>query len=193
MAATSLQPIAASLRRCGWLGLWIQLVVAILPVAMLMFVVFGRATGSQVSFRFTNYLAILGLLILAFTTCWFYRYTRLAKKMADPERQPPWNKVATRLWVGVWAGTIGITVSVMILFVEVVRLLIHFLNAPQAGVPVIRTEAESRADWVSALDVVSLLADLCTLIGELAVVGISLWLLFRITRSVEFFEPSRDS
>ena len=78
--------------------------------------------------------------------------------------------------------------SVLLLVIEVVRLLFLFLKAPQAGVPVIRTETDQRTAWVSAIDVVSLLADLCTLIGELVVIGITLWLLFRITRSIKLFK-----
>lgn len=192
MAANdNLQSIAGSFRRLGWLGFWIQLVVGLLPLAMLAYVLLNKMTGGGLTFDFTDYLALGGLGLLAFTALWSYGYTRLAKRIADPDRCPTWEVVARKLWVGLWAGVTGIFLSVVLLVVEVVRLLILFLHAPQAGVPVIRTEADNRAAWVSAIDVVSLLADLCTLIGELVVIGITLWLLFRITRSIDSFSHSK--
>ncbi len=193
MAANdNLQSIARSFKRLGWLGFWIQLIVGLLPLAMLLYVVLNKATGGGLTFDFTDYLALAGLGILAFTAIWSYGYTRLAKYIADPDRCPTWAVVARRLWIGLWAGVAGIFMSVLLLVVEVVRLLILFLHAPQGGVPVIRTETDNRTAWVSAIDVVSLLADLSTLIGELVVIGITLWLLFRITRSIDSFSHSKS-
>ncbi len=192
MAANdNLQSIAGSFKRLGWLGFWIQLVVGLLPLAMLLYITLNKVSGGALMFDFTDYLALAGLGILAFTACWSYGYTRLAKRIADPDRCPSWAAVARTLWIGLWAGVTGIFMSVLLLVVEVVRLLILFLHAPQAGVPVIRTETDNRTAWVSAIDVVSLLADLCTLIGELVVIGITLWLLFRITRSIDSFKEAK--
>ncbi len=188
----NLRSIAGSFRRLGWIGFWIQVIVGLLPLAMLLYVVLNKASGGSLTFDFTDYLALVGLGILAFTALWSYGYTRLAKTIADPDNCPPWAAVARRLWVGLWAGVAGIFMSVLLLVVEVVRLLILFLHAPQGGVPVIRTQAENRSAWVSAIDVVSLLADLCTLIGELVVIGITLWLLFRITRSIDSFKHAEE-
>ena len=185
MKAANLESIAGSFRRLGWLGFWIQIVVGALPLAMLAYVAFNKLAGGSLTLEIMDYLALGGLILLAFTALWSYRYTRLAKQIADPAQCPTWEAVVKTLWVGLWAGIVGISLSVLLLVIEVVRLLFLFLKAPQAGVPVIRTETDQRTAWVSAIDVVSLLADLCTLIGELVVIGITLWLLFRITRSIK--------
>jgi hypothetical protein len=190
MKAATLESIARSFRRLGWLGFWIQIVVGALPLAMLVYVAVNKVAGGSLTLEIMDYLALAGLIILAFTALWSYRYTRLGKQIADSNRCPTWEAVVKTLWVGLWAGIVGISMSVLLLVVEVVRLLILFLKAPQAGVPVIRTEADQRTAWVSAIDVVSLLADLCTLIGELVVIAITLWLLFRITRSINLFRHS---
>jgi hypothetical protein len=79
------------------------------------------------------------------------------------------------------------------LFIEVIRLLVLFLQAPQGGVPVFRAQPDDRMEWVSALDAVSLLAELCTLAGELLVLGISLWLLFRVTQLGEGYDESSST
>jgi hypothetical protein len=166
----------------GWTAVFIQAVLAVIPIFMLCYVVFGRATGERDAFDFTDYLAFVGLAILGFTTFWSYRYTRLARRIADPDHRPPQDSIISILWVGLWASCLGIIVSLLALMIEVVRLLILFLKAPQGGVPVIQTQANNRAGWVSAIDAVSLLAEVCTIAGEFLVLGITLWLLFRVTR-----------
>jgi hypothetical protein len=95
--------------------------------------------------------------------------------------------VAKTLRVGIWASCVGIVVSMLLLIAEVLRLLFLFLKTPQAGVPVIQTQAENRSAWVSAIDVVSLLAEICTLVGELLVVAFTLWLLFAVLKHVGVF------
>ena len=187
MAAADLQKTARSFSRLGWLGVWIQLVLAILPLVILVYVMFGLATGTRAAFSIFDYLGFIGLAILAFTMLWSFRYTRLAKQIADPDRCPAWASVARTLWIGLWASCAGIFVSVALLIIEVVRLLVILLKAPQGGVPVMRTDTDIRTAWISAIDVVALLAEICTLVGELVVVGITLWLLLRITQSVGSF------
>jgi len=187
MSATDEQWIAKIFHRFGWLAVWIQAILGILPLAMLGYVVLGKATGSRVSLGVMDYLALVGLAILAFTTFWSYRYTRLARRIADPELRPEWTSVAKTLRVGIWASCVGIVVSLLLLIAEVLRLLFLFLKTPQAGVPVIQTQAENRSAWVSAIDVVSLLAEICTLVGELLVVAFTLWLLFAVLKHVGVF------
>jgi hypothetical protein len=80
----------------------------------------------------------------------------------------------------------------VLLFIEVIRLLVLFLRTPQAGVPVLQTQAEDRLMWVSAIDAVSLLAELCTLTGELLVLGLSLWLLFRVTAHADDYDHAHS-
>lgn len=193
MSATDEQWIAKKFHRFGWLAVWIQAILGILPLAMLGYVVLGKATGSRVALGVMDYLALVGLAILAFTTFWSYRYTRLARRIADPELRPEWTSVAKTLRVGIWASCIGIVVSMMLLIAEVLRLLFLFLKTPQAGVPVIQTQAENRSAWVSAIDVVSLLAEICTLVGELMVVAFTLWLLFAVLKHVGVFGRLDDS
>jgi hypothetical protein len=54
--------------------------------------------------------------------------------------------------------------------------LIHFLRAPQAGVPVIQTTGGITASWVSAADMMSLVALIFGMFGEISVLTFSLWL-----------------
>ena len=193
MSATSTQKFARDFSRFGWTAVCIQSVLAVIPILLLCYVLFGKVVGNDVAWSVTDYLAILGLGILAFTTYWAFHYTRIAQRIADPARRPPRSKLIRTLWIGLWASSLGILVSLVLLFVEVIRLLILFLRAPQAGVPVFQTQAEDRLRWVSAIDAVSLLAELCTLTGELLVLGLTLWLLFRVTTWADDYDQSLAS
>lgn len=171
--------IARQFSLVGWLGLTVQGVLAALAVSAFTWVLF--ASGPRRPLRFTDYLALLGLAILVFTVAWSYRYIQLGRRIPGAEPRPSRHTLLRTIWVGLGAGSLGIVVSTLLLIAEVTRLLILVLRTPQAGVPVIQTQTDSSAAWVSAIDVVSLLSDVCTLAGELLVVGLALWLLFRVT------------
>lgn len=182
MSDTTADKIATSFARLGWTGVSVQVVLMLVPIVITAYAFFGLTNGMRDRFGFTEYLAVCGLLILAFTTFWSFYYTRLSNRIRDPERRPTRDSIVKILWVGLWAGTAGIVVSLVALIVEVVRLLILLLKAPQGGIPVFRTEPDSRTGWISAIDAVSLLADVCTLAGEFLLLGLTLWLLFKITQ-----------
>jgi hypothetical protein len=91
------------------------------------------------------------------------------------------------VWTGIKASTVGILFSMIVMFFEVGQLLIYFLRAPQAGIPVVQTTSGGPASWVSAADIAGLMALLLTMFVEVAVLAFSLWLLYRTTApSVEF-------
>jgi len=129
-----------------------------------------------------EYLSVGSLLVLVFTTIWSYRYTRLAKRIDDPERRPSGPALQKTVWTGIVASTLGITFSMLVLLFEVFQLLFYMLRAPQAGVPVVQTTG-GPASWVSAADVVSILALVVATFVEIAVLVFSLWLLYRATRA----------
>lgn len=52
-----------------------------------------------------------------------------------------------------------------------------------SGAPVIQTTGGSQASWVSAADMMNLMALVLTTFGEFTVLTFSLWLLFRTTFS----------
>jgi hypothetical protein len=182
--------IGRAFARVRWTGLCLQGVLIILPLLMLGYVIFGKVAGVREPLDFTEYLAFVGLLILAFTTFWSFYYTRVARRIEDPARRPTWDWISKILWIGLWASCLGIVGSLLSLFIEVTRLLILFLKAPQAGVPVMRTELETPTEWVSALDAVGLLAEVCTLAGEFLLLGLTLWLLFKITWDCDYQRAS---
>jgi hypothetical protein len=175
--------LARSFIRLGWTGFWLQIVFGSIPVlVMAYYFAFSRSTtGPRGGLRFVEYLTIIDLLLLVFTTLWSFRYTRLGKRLMDPERQPSESYVLGSVWTGVVASTAGLLFSMIVLLVEAANLLFYFLKAPQAGIPVIQTSGAEAVHWVSSVDMVSLIALILTLFGQLIVLVFSLWLLFRAT------------
>ena len=84
------EKIAKAFARLGWTGFWLQLVLAFLPIILLIYVLFfcPSASFQRGAMGIAEYLGLFGLAILFFTIFWSYRYTLLAKKMADPASCP---------------------------------------------------------------------------------------------------------
>jgi hypothetical protein len=187
---SSKDSLAKAFSRLGWSGFWIQLASGSIPVFLIIYsMIFGRnsGAGTRGGFLLIEFLTIAGLIVLAFTTIWSYRYTRLGEQIADPARRPSEFAVQRVAWIGVAASAVGILFSMLVMLFEVTQLLLYFLRAPQAGVPVIQTAGRGQESWVSAADMMNLLALTLTLFGELTVLVFSIWLLFRsMIASAEF-------
>ena len=177
------QGIAKQFSRLGWIGFWIQVVLVILPVILLVYVLLMSSPDSARSkgIDLSNYLSYGSLVVMLFTIFWFYRYTRLAQRIVDPDLCPPLSAVLRTLWIGLGASGLGILFSMTLLVNAVLRLLFILLATPQTGVPISATGGDP-ARTLSAFDAVSLTSLVFILTAELIVLAFSLWLLFRITR-----------
>jgi hypothetical protein len=172
--------LANAFSRLGWTGFWIQIVIGIVPLTL---IIYAQSTGGTTrrGLLLVGYLTIAGFLVLIFTTVWFYRYTRLAERISNSTLRPSLFLVQKAAWIGVASSALGIVFSMLVILFEVAQLLIYFLRAPQAGVPVIQTTGGGQASWVSAADTMHLMALVVTTFGEFTVLVFSLWLLFRTT------------
>ena len=174
--------LAKSFLRVGWMGFWAQIAIGFVPAILTIYAIAisrNATVGTRGGFALVDVLTATGLLVLAFTTFWFYRYTRLGGRIADTQERPPLSVARQAAWTGVTASTLGIVFSMLVLLIEVAQLLIYFLRAPQVGIPTVQTTGGGAASWLSASDIVSLLILNLTLLVEFAVLAMSLWLLFR--------------
>jgi hypothetical protein len=159
---------------------------SLLVIGMASFYLFSRSVPvSSGGLPFVDYLTIANILILCFTTFWSFRYTRLARRMNDPERCPAPASLVGTAWTGTTANTIGMFFSMVVILLEVANLLFFYLKSPQAGVPVIQASGTESSQWVSALDVVSLMALTVLLFAELIVLMFSLRLLYRASQKAQ--------
>lgn len=177
------ESLARQFSRLGWVGFWMQLALLSIPLLLLLYVVFVSSPDSaqRRGIDLSNYLSYGSPLVMLFTTYWFFRYTRVAKRIADPDLRPAQSSVLQTLWIGVGAGGLGILFSMGLLMNAVGRLLFVLLATPQTGIPLAALGGDPTTT-LSAIDAVSLAALLFTLSAELIVLGFSLWLLFRVTR-----------
>ena len=186
---SGLDSLARTFSRLGRIGFWTQIVIGSIPFLLMIYVfVFARSpSGPRAGLALVEYLMLASLLILIFTTGWFYRYTRLAERIADPQSRPSASSVTGSVWTGLVASSLGILFPMLVMILETGHLLFYFLKAPQAGVPVFQTSTIGAASWVSAVDMVSLMALSLFLFAEIIVLILGLWLLFRTTQaSAEF-------
>ena len=171
--------------RLGWLGFWIQVAMLAIPLLLLVYVLFLRSPESaqRMGIDLSNYLSYGSLLLMVFTAFWFFRYTRVGKRIADPELRPPRASVERTLWVGVWASGLGIAFSMVLLFSAAGRMLFILLATPQTGLMVAPGPGGDPLQSISAMDAISLTSLLVILTAELIVLGFSVWLLFRTTKA----------
>jgi hypothetical protein len=182
--------LAESFSRLGWIGFWAQIAIGFVPAILTIYafaVSRNAGAGTRGGFALVDFLTLVSLLVLAFTTIWFYRYTRLARRIADPQDRPALSVAQRAAWTSVAASTLGIVFSMLVMLFEVAQLLFYFLRAPQVGIPTVQTTGGGAASWLSAADIVSLLVLNLTLFVEFGVLALGLWLLFRaMTASAEY-------
>jgi len=187
--------LAKQFSRLGWIGFWIQFALLAVPIVLLVYVLFVSSPESaqRRGIDLSNYLSFGSLLVMVFTTFWFYRYTRLGKRIADPELRPPQSSALRTLWIGLWAGCLGIFFSMLLLLSAVGRMLFVLMANPQTGMQIAQGLGTDPTTSLSAMDAVSLTSLLFLLTAELLVLTFSLWLLFRTTRpSAAIAEATTD-
>jgi hypothetical protein len=164
-------------------------------VPVLTLVYYFAFTGKAVvprSFPFVEYLAAINLLTLLFTTLWSYRYTRLARRITDPQRRPTPAYLVRSVWTGVIASAVGMFFSTLVILIESANLTFYFLKAPQAGVPVIQTSGTEAVRFVSSVDMISLVSLILPLFAEQIVMIFNLRLLGRTTPRAPEHHPSAE-
>jgi len=182
------QSLAKHFSCLGWVGFWMQLAMVVIPIALLIYVLFFSSPESaqRRGIELGNYMSYGGLLVMLFTILWFYRYTRLAKRIVDPELRPPQASLIRTLWIGLWASCVRIVFSMLLLVNAVWRMLMVLLATPQTGLAITAPMGSDPVTTLSALDAISMTVLLVILNAELVLLAFSLWLLFRVTR------PSAD-
>ena len=168
--------------RLGWFGFGIQAILVSVPIILLFYVMFVSSPESvqRKGIDLRNYLSYGSLAVMAFTTYWFFRYTRLANKISEPASCPPKSSVLKTIWVGVWASCLGIGFSIILLLRGVWRLLVILLATPQTGIPFVGAGGDPTM-ILTAFDGISLTTLVLSLSAELVVLAFSLWLLFRVS------------
>lgn len=200
LQSSKIEGLANTFRRLGRFGFWVQVVLGGFPVVLMLYVLLFTGSlsvsGTRAGLPLVEYLTILNLLLLLFTTIWFYRYPGLGRRLLDPETRPGESKVLRTLWIGLVASSLGAIFSMVVLILEVGQLLFYFLAAPQGGIPAIQTTPGTiggAASWVSTVDIASIMALLLTLAAEVIALVLGLWLLFRTSQSAKALSEAAET
>jgi hypothetical protein len=184
---SKIEGLAKSFSRLGWTGFWLQVVLGSVPLVLMLyiFVFSGNLSGPRTGLPVVELLTLANLAVLLFTIFWFYRYTGLAKRIEDPQTRPTETALVGTVWTGLVVSSLGILFSMVVMILEVGQLLFYFLAAPQGGIPTLQTTVGNTGSWVSAVDLVSLLALLLMLAAEVIALVFGLWLMFRTTQHAD--------
>ncbi len=177
--------LAKAFSRLGWCGFWALVVMGAIPIIIMVytFVFTGRPSGSSRSgLPFVQFFSTVGFLLSLFIALWFYRYTRIARRLQDPASRPSESSLRRTVWTGLVATILAIFFSMLVLLFEVGTLLYYFLSAPQAGLATVQTTVDGIASWVSAIDIMNLMAVILTLGGDIFALIFGLLLLSRTMR-----------
>jgi hypothetical protein len=173
--------LGATFIKLGWIGFMIQLVLLTVPLllALYMWLGFSPESAARKGIDLSNYLSYGSLLVALFTAFWLFRYTRVGQRISAQDPKLTGSGVMKTVWIGIWAGSLGILFSMLQLFGAAGRILFVMLANPQTGLMVSPQIGGNPSQSISALDGISLLTLLVLLTAELVVLGLSLWLLYR--------------
>lgn len=173
-----LQRIASEIKWTGIIGFWFQLAVGIVSVFALAVSV---AQGSVAQASRTNtgtgiFFAVGGLLALAASTYFFFRYTRIARLFYNPPAQRPKRTDTLReIGIGRTISIVGTLLSIIGTQAVVGTVLLKALT--QTG----NLAGGQGGCAVAAADVFAIEANTAILTANFFGLALTLWLLNRLT------------
>ncbi|WP_421957364.1 DUF3611 family protein, partial [Planktothrix agardhii] len=182
----NIHEIAQDFRRLGYLGFWVQSILAIIPILLLIFVLFLRPASPSNS-QNSALVIVLGygcLFALIFTIYWCFRYTQIGGKLEDPNERPPKAEVVHALWIGIVINLIGMICVILVGFLIVGTLLYRMLTLPPGGskilTPTPGTTVLNPGSIVTPFNLIAIQAMLSAMAAEVIGIIVSLWLLTRV-------------
>jgi Protein of unknown function (DUF3611) len=174
-----LRKIATAFRWWGWIGFWMQLVLAFLAAIALLFAVSGSVVNPNASSEIgvATFWAVCGIVLLIASLLLDAQYIRIAKGlMHEPGAilHPRKTGAIRLLRLGILLGFIGIVLSLLGSGASIVVLIAKTVSQP----PGIAITDPNKI--VRAMDVFVVLANTTLIAAHLAGTAIAFWLLDRV-------------
>ncbi len=184
---STIKRIAFSLRWAGWIGFWVQIVLAVVSTLIFLFALpFAQPSSSISSINTPSiggsiFFAVCGLLVLFFSVYQAFRYTRLAKQLQDanPNLRPKKADTMQILRFGLIVSLVGMLLTIMGAEAVTGTLLAKAL-AQGSGVSIVSEASINRL--IQPLDIFLVLATTHTITAHFAGMVTSIWLLNRMNR-----------
>ena len=181
---SSLRQIASIFRLTGWIGFWIQLVLAVVStVVLVLYSVFSRnsapgnagnpGTGLGIFF------AVCGLLALGGSIYVSFRYTRIAQQLQSPNPnfRPRKSDTLQILQFGLMLNLGGMLLTLVGAYAIVGTLAARSISQPQTVV------LSNPNSLISSLDMFAVQANINTIAGHFSGIASTLWLLNKINKT----------
>ncbi len=176
----TVRKMSAQLRRVGWAGFWLQLVLAVVSTLIFVFAIPFASTGASNPGTGGSLLfAIGGLLTVYASTYWSFRYVSIGRKLQNPDLRPKKADTIKLIQMGLTISVIGMGSSVMGAESIAGTLLGKSLSLAQ---PFAVYSPDALGKIIQPLDIFIVLANTHTITAHFAGIVVSLWLLSRITK-----------
>lgn len=173
------QRFAAAFRIVSRFSFWIQLALASTSGIALIFAILSRNSSEvaeNASISLSIFLAIVGVLLAAFSIVWAFRDRSLARRLQSSDRtiHPRKEEVIQALKIGLIVSFIGMLIAFVASEVSAIAVLSKSLSVPQ-GVAIY-----NRQNLIRSLDILVILSNVnligTHLIGSITSLGLLEWI-----------------
>jgi Protein of unknown function (DUF3611) len=177
----TVRKIAAQLRRVGWAGFWLQLILAIVSTLIFLFAIPFASTGARNPGTGGSLLFALGGLVAVYiSTYWSFRYISIGRKLKNPDLRPKKADTVKLIQWGLLCSVLGLGSSVMGAESIAGTLLGKSLSLAQ---PFAVYSPDALSKIIQPLDIFIVLANTHTITAHfIGIIG-SLWLLSKLSKS----------
>lgn len=180
--APSVQRVAIALRRAGWICFWVQLVLAVISGIILFFAaVASQASRTPVATAGSGgglFFAVLGLLVLGFSTYRAYGYTRLSQKLRSPgPARPSRADTIKQIRITLISNLVGMTLTLFAAEAIGGILLAKAVSQPSSQLGI---GAVALRDFIQPIDLFVVLSSNHTIVAHFAGLVASIWLIDQI-------------
>lgn len=167
------QKLAQEFSLAGWIGFWIELVLAVISAIILGIALSNPGFNINLNSGIGLFSITGGLIVLGLTVYWMWRYIQLARRLlaSDPDRHPTPSAVRQLLHQGTILHFIGIFLGLLATRIIVGALLLKVLTIPQ-GLAIYQMH-----QLIEPLDIFVVQASLFMIAAECIGLLITFWLL----------------
>ena len=189
IAIETAQSLGKNLRLFGWIGFWLQLVLALISALLLAFAMTGRAFNPGTAwFGGALYCAGCGFLLSCFAVVLAFCYTRAARKVVSRPDSYFNQENKAAFWLlgaGMLTGLLGVFISLAGLVVGISLLIAKTISLPPG------TMIMDPTLIVRAIDVIAVMANFNLLMAHLIGTGITLLLSIRVSKARREYDEIR--
>lgn len=175
---SSLHGIAKTISLTGWITFWVQLTLVVVSGLVLLFASTGRrfATQQNTGIGIGIFWAVCAVAALLFSVYWYFRYTRIAKRLDNPNPALHPTKADTIriIEVGIMVGLLGTLLALVGSGATLGVLVAKSISQPP-GVAIVDPNKIIRA-----LDVFVMVANINGIAAHFIGTVASLWLLQKV-------------